>query len=206
MGDGTETGGAGNESGGAESGWNDENISGLWGWLNGFADKLENVRQSIVSLPSLIVDGIKSFLLDIKDAILLIPNLIIDGIKEIFIPDTEDIETSLNALIESLNVKFNNGYINNFKEVFNGERPIEDIKSDYTIPNVGTFNLTFLDTKYLTQGIGYFRSLLRGVLVFLLILYNIRQLISFFGYDSGIRVGFTGGSDTPQLPDKGGKL
>lgn len=66
------------------------------------------------------------------------------------------------------------------------EEPITDTKAEYTIFGVGTFNLTFLDSSYLKQGIEFFRPLLRGFVVFLLILFNYKQLLTFIGQDPSI--------------------
>lgn len=66
------------------------------------------------------------------------------------------------------------------------EQPIEDIDGEYYISGVGTFNLKFFDTGFLKQGIEYFRPLIRGFVVFLLVLYNYRNVLSFIGQDPTI--------------------
>jgi len=66
------------------------------------------------------------------------------------------------------------------------EESISDTKANYTISGVGTFNLTFLDSTFLKQGIEFFRPLIRGFVVFLLILYNYKQILTFIGQDPSI--------------------
>lgn len=76
-----------------------------------------------------------------------------------------------------------------FTDLFTSEKPIEDIEESYSINGLGTLNIKFLDTKYLVQGVAYFRPFIRGFLVLMMMLYHIRQLISFFGYDAGVVAG-----------------
>lgn len=76
-----------------------------------------------------------------------------------------------------------------FQSIFQGESAVEDTTVDYTIPGVGSFNLKVFDSKYFVQGITYFRPFIRGFIVLLLALYNIKQLIGFFGYDAGVVTG-----------------
>lgn len=66
------------------------------------------------------------------------------------------------------------------------EQPIEDIDGEYYISGVGMFDLKFFDTQYLKQGIEFFRPLIRGFVVFLLVLYNYRNVLSFIGQDPSI--------------------
>lgn len=76
-----------------------------------------------------------------------------------------------------------------FESLFQGESAVEDTTVDYAIPGVGSFNLKVFDSKYFVQGITYFRPFIRGFIVLLLALYNIKQLIGFFGYDAGVVTG-----------------
>lgn len=108
-----------------------------------------------------------------------------DGIKEIFIPDKEVLQSTFNDCVKDIKMKF--GFDTSvFEDLFDGERPVEDVEGNYTISGVGTFKLKFLDTSFLKDGISFFRPLIRGFLVLMLLLYNIKQLIGFFGYDAGV--------------------
>ena len=105
-----------------------------------------------------------------------------------FIPDTDYIQRSFMTFVDELKVKF--GFNTDFfVQLFQNEAVVEDIYTDISIPNVGTFKLKLLDTKYLVDGVTYFRPFIRGFLAILIILYNIRQLIGFFGYDAGVVAG-----------------
>lgn len=66
------------------------------------------------------------------------------------------------------------------------ETPASNIEENYTISGVGTLKLKFFDTSYLIQGIEYFRPLIRGFTVFLLLLYNYYQILTFIGQDPRI--------------------
>lgn len=132
-------------------------------------DKLGSIGESIASLPSKIVD------------------LIVEGIKGIFIPDTEEIKAQFNNMVSDIQRSFGL-QVDSLEWLVNGvtEESITDTKADYNIPGVGAFNLTFLDSTYLKQGIEFFRPLIRGFVVFLLILYNYKQILTFIGQDPSI--------------------
>lgn len=153
----------------------------------------------MAALPSLIADSLKGFFDSVKDAILSLPTLILDGIKAIFIPDAEYIDTAFNGFLNELKMKFgiDTGF---FESLFQGESAVEDVEGNYTIPGVGAFNLTFLDASWIVQGVTYFRPFIRGFLVLLMMLYHIRQLIGFFGYNAGV---VAGRSDHIEMSKKG---
>lgn len=73
-----------------------------------------------------------------------------------------------------------------FSNLFSGESAVEDVDGNYTILGVGTFNLTFLDASWIVDGVTYFRPFIRGFLVLLMMLYHVKQLIGFFGYNAGV--------------------
>lgn len=86
-------------------------------------------------------------------------------------------------------IKALTGYkTDSFEGIFDYEKPVEDVTGKYELYGVGTFNLKFMDSAYLKQGVAYFRPVIRGFLVLLMLLYNVRQLIGFFGYNSGAAV------------------
>ena len=80
-----------------------------------------------------------------------------------------------------------------FEDLFTLETPVDDIYMDYNISGVGSFNLKLLDKDFFVQGVTYFRPFIRGFLVLLMILYHIKQLIGFFGYDAGVVAGRSDG-------------
>lgn len=194
--DGDESGDTGGDAeSGGNNGWNDEHTGTLWGWLSGIFGGLETIWEAVSNLPQLIADKIKGFfddvvdaVEDVWDAILELPTLILEGIKAIFIPDTEYIDTAFNGFLDELKMKFgiDTGF---FESLFQGESAVDDVEGNYNIPGVGSFNLTFLDSSYLVQGVTYFRPFIRGFLVLLMALYHIKQLLGFFGYNAGVVAG-----------------
>lgn len=112
------------------------------------------------------------------------PSLILAGIKEIFVPDPETLQNSVDAFIETIEMKF--GFDPTFMtNLFGGEQPVQDINADYHIAGLGTFNFKFLDTRFLYDGVSYFRPFIRGFVVLLMAIYNIRMALGFIRQDSG---------------------
>lgn len=136
----------------------------LWGWLSGIFDKLKSVAEGIISLPQ----------------------LIIDGIKRIFIPDPEVIKEQINNLTAEVehSLGLSSDTLDNLKNVT--EQPISDIEDNYKFYGVGTLKLKFFDTSALKEGVEEFRPLIRGFTVLMLILFIIRQFMSFIGQDPQI--------------------
>lgn len=153
---------------------------------------IESVWEAVTNLPGLIVEGLKSFfenivtwLSSIWNAITNLPTLILEGVKAIFVPDTEFIKTAFNSFIDELKFKFNIDY-SVFESLFQAEQPVTDVNADYNLSGVGTFNLKFFDKTFFIQGVQYFRPFIRGFLVLMMLFYNIKQLIGFFGYNAGV--------------------
>lgn len=165
----------------------------MWGWLDSVVNGLKSVWEGIQSLPSLIANAI-SYLFDnvvnaitnVWNAIKDLGTTILDGIKAIFIPDTAVIRTNFDNMVATIKTKlgFNTGDLYALENI--GSEPITDTKGSYSIAGVGTFNLTFLDTSFLKKGIEYFRPLLRGFIVLLLLLYNYKQILTLIGQDPNI--------------------
>lgn len=128
-----------------------------------------SLKESIESLPLKLVEAITNIL------------------REIFIPDGEEIKESFNNMIDritrSLNLPFDS-----LEFLENGltEEPVGDIEGDYTFGNLGTLHLKFFDASFLTQGVDYFRPLIRGFTVLMLIFFNYKQLLTFIGQDPGV--------------------
>lgn len=76
-----------------------------------------------------------------------------------------------------------------FENLFQSEKPVEDVYADYEISGVGNFHLKVFDTKYLIDGVTFFRPFIRGFLVLMMFLYHVKQMIGFFGYDAGVVAG-----------------
>ena len=78
-----------------------------------------------------------------------------------------------------------------FENLFQSESVVSDTYMDYQFNGLGTMKLKVFDTKYLIQGVEFFRPFIRGFLVLMMFLYHVRQVISFFGYDAGVVAGRT---------------
>lgn len=103
-------------------------------------------------------------------------------------PDSQYISTAFNSFTDEMAMKFSFD-TDFFESLFQAETPVEDTYADVVIPSVGTFKLKVFDKSYFVQGVTYFRPFVRGFLVLLMILYHIKQLIGFFGYDAGVVAG-----------------
>lgn len=156
---------------------------------------MQVVWEAITELPSLIANALKSFfdsivdaLGNVWDAIKSLPELILDGIKAIFIPDKDYIETEFNSFLQEMKVKFNMDF-SAFENLFQTESVVSDTYVDYNIHGVGNFNLKVFDSSFFAQGVAYFRPIIRGFLVLMMLLFHVKQLIGFFGYDAGVVAG-----------------
>lgn len=166
-----DTGGDGEPENG--DGWNDENSSTLWGWLDGVVSGLKSIWETLTNLPQIMLDGIKS----------------------IFIPDTEEINNKFNSFLQELKMKFSFD-TDFFEGLFQGESVVNDVYEEYEIPNVGTFNFKFFDSNFFVDGVTYFRPFIRGFLVLLLAIYNVKQFLSFIRQDAGVATGKSANMET----------
>lgn len=76
-----------------------------------------------------------------------------------------------------------------FESIFDDEQVVQDVLADYTISGLGTFKFKFLDTKYLYDGVTFFRPFIRGFLVLMMALFHIRMVLSFIRQDAGVVAG-----------------
>lgn len=106
-------------------------------------------------------------------------------LQDIFVPDTNYIDSAFKGFVEEMRIKFNFDTAF-FENLFSSEAPVTDSYMDYNIPGVGNFKLKVFDTKFFVDGVTYFRPFIRGFLVLMMMLYHIRQLVGFFGYNAGV--------------------
>lgn len=78
-----------------------------------------------------------------------------------------------------------------FESLFQNESAVEDVYTDIDIPGIGEMHLKVFDKSFFVDGVTYFRPFVRGFIVLMLFLYHIKQLIGFFGFDSGVVTGRT---------------
>lgn len=94
----------------------------------------------------------------------------------------------MDGFLKTLKTKFN--FDTEFFETLGtGEEPVKDIYVDYNIPYVGAFNLKVFEAKYFVDGVEFFRPFIRGFLVLLMALYNVRQVLAFIRQDAGVVTG-----------------
>lgn len=145
--------------------------------MSSVVDWLKDIAEGIIQIPIKIGEFFKD-----------LGTTILDGIKAIFIPDKDDISANFNAFVNEMKMKF--GFNTEvFNTLFDGEMAVQDQYADYNISGVGTFKFKFLDTKFLYEGVSYFRPLIRGFLVLLMAFYNIKMILSFIRQDAGVVTG-----------------
>lgn len=193
MGEGEQSDTGGNDTSNG-TGWDDEDSDSLWDKLSGIGGSIADTVSGIADLPGKIANAIGGFFTALgerlESALTALGDAIIDGLKAIFVPDTNYINDAFGGFIDDLKSKFNVD-TTAFESLFSEEKVLDDVEGEYEISGVGKFNFKFLDTSFLKNGIEFFRPFVRGFLVLLMLLYHIRQLIGFFGYDAGVVAGRT---------------
>ena len=115
----------------------------------------------------------------IWDFILTLPELIINGIKSVFIPDPDNIKASIETLKKSFLDTFGigdfdlSGVMGVSSEVSNKSGTVSILGFE--------FEGTFLDVTYIKRAVEDFRPYIRGFILLLLGLYNINQVANFLG-------------------------
>lgn len=133
-----------------------------------------------------ILGNIKDKIVDIYDKIVELPTNILNGLKDIFIPKTDNIDSMFDNAMQSIRSKF--GFQEfNLNALTNTSSSPTDIEDNYSFNGIGNLKLKFFDTKYLIKGVEYFRPFIRGFVVLMLIFYNIKMFLGFIGHDIGIR-------------------
>ena len=187
----------------------------LWNWLSSIVSWLRSCAESIIQIPSLIWQNVSSlpqliwnFIKDIPkmvwnffenafstvtgvvqnifNSVVQIPDNILNGLKYIFVPDTENINSSIDKLVNNFKSAFGvNSY--DTSNLFGTETEVGDITSTINIGGF-EFNTSFFDSSVFIKGVNTFRPAVRGFVVFLLILYNINQFLHFIG-QQGLSLG-----------------
>ena len=76
-----------------------------------------------------------------------------------------------------------------FDSIANNSIAPTDIEKNYTVNGLGTMKFKFFDSKYLIQGVEYFRPFIRGFIVLCLLFYNYKMFLSFIGHNIGVSAG-----------------
>ena len=192
------TGDDDDSNGGSGDSWDDEDSSSLWGWLNSIVNGLKTVWEAVSSIPSALISGITSLFDNLKlflsevftDFDMRISSLfqtLLDRIHEIFVPNVEEMDAQFADFRQTLTDKFNLHFsaIESLKNL--GSKPVEDVESAYDFGGyVGTLNVKMFDANPLVQAFSTFRPIIRGFIIFCLLLFNVNQVLSFIGQHSGI--------------------
>lgn len=160
------------------------------------------VTDALGKIGKTIFDSFVDTLRNIIDAVLGIPEAIFNFLKKLFIPEKEDITACMDRLNNSFKGLL---YSYDLTGLATGSKEMTDIKCTLYGKEV-----TILDASLVLKGIGYFRSIIRGFLALLLILFNINQFLGFIGQPAISIVGgikahqeYEAGKIT-ELADKGG--
>ena len=186
-----DTDAGGNTGGSAEpdsdNGWNDTNTGTLWGWLDSVVSGLKTVWETLTDLPGLIANALSTAFNAVVDAIVSLPQLILDGIKAIFVPDMEEMKTEFASFVD----KINPGTMDNSANTLGGilespEREPDDFVANLDLGNSVMGNLKFngivlADMEWMKQGITYFRPIINAFIAWLLGMFYYRELLSFIG-------------------------
>lgn len=113
-----------------------------------------------------------------------------DLIYEVFVPDTELINQQFNNTVSNLKGRLGITMYN-LDNLFEDSAAPLDVKANYNIHGVGTMNLPFANYKFLADGVNFFRPFIRGLIVLLLFIFNVRQLMSMFGLSTGEIIGYS---------------
>lgn len=113
---------------------------------------------------------------NIFNSVVQIPDKILDGLKWLFIPSEDEINKSIQTLSNTFKATFGvDSY--DISNIFGTETEIADQQATISVGGY-EFTLTVFNVKYLVRAISTFRPVIRGFIVFLLILYNINQFFA----------------------------
>ena len=113
---------------------------------------------------------------NIFNSVVQIPDKILDGLKWLFVPSEDKINKSIQTLSNTFKSTFGvDSY--DISNIFGTETEIADQQATISVGGY-EFTLTVFNVKYLVRAISTFRPVIRGFIVFLLILYNINQFFA----------------------------
>lgn len=119
---------------------------------------------------------VSSIIQNIFSTVVSLPENILNGIKSIFIPRETEVQKSIDTLTNTFKSTFGvDSY--DISNIFGTEAEITDQQGTIQVGGY-EFNGTVFNVKYLVNAISTFRPVIRGFIVFLLILYNINQFLA----------------------------
>lgn len=116
---------------------------------------------------------------DIAESITEIPKLIAEKIERIFIPDTTEIQESIDDLKNRFQTAFGIGAVD-LSEVMGTETKIVNQHGTIKYGNKSYTGVVF-DVKYIVKAVTTFRPYIRGFIVIMMMIYNINQFLNFIG-------------------------
>lgn len=162
---------------------------------------MKQLPDLVWSLFNTAITNISDLISNIFDTVKALPSAILDAIKRIFIPDTDKIQSSIDTLSNNFKSAFGvDSY--DISSVFGTETEITNQSG--TISFAGyEFTSVFLDVTFLVNAVSTFRPVIRGFVIFLLILYNINQFLAFIKQNPiavGVHMPIQSSTDVPLLP------
>lgn len=113
---------------------------------------------------------------NIFNSVVQIPDNILNGLKWLFVPSEDKINKSIQTLSNTFKSTFGvDSY--DISSLFGTETEIADQQATISVGGY-EFTLTVFNVKYLVRAISTFRPVIRGFIIFLLILYNINQFLA----------------------------
>lgn len=162
-------------------------MSGIVDWLKSIAEGIIqiplNIWDNVKNIPSMVwnffegaFSSLGSVVSNIWDSVKGIPGSILDGLKWLFVPSEDKINKSIQTLSNTFKSTFGvDSY--DISDIFGTETEIADQQATISVGGY-EFTLTVFNVKYLVRAISTFRPVIRGFIVFLLVLYNINQLLA----------------------------
>lgn len=162
-------------------------MSGIVDWLKSIAEGIIqiplNIWDNVKNIPSMVwnffegaFSSLGSVVSNIWDSVKGIPGSILDGLKWLFVPSEDKINKSIQTLSNTFKSTFGvDSY--DISDIFGTETEIADQQATISVGGY-EFTLTVFNVKYLVRAISTFRPVIRGFIVFLLILYNINQFFA----------------------------
>lgn len=162
----------------------------IWDYVSQLPELIWNFIKDIPSMVWGFFESafstISSVTQNIFDNVVQLPQNILNGLQYLFVPDTEQINNSINTLVNNFKSAFGvNSY--DISNLFGTETEVGDITGTINIGGF-EFNTSFFDSSVFIKGVNTFRPAVRGFVVFLLILYNINQFLHFIG-QQGLSLG-----------------
>lgn len=148
------------------------------------------IKKVLKKIGTTIFNAFSDTLGKIVDGILSIPEAVGEFIKNLFVPKDGEMDKALDKLKSAFGGLL---YSYELTSLATGSKEFGDI----TCTLYGK-KVTILDASLVLKGVGFFRSIIRGFIALLLVLFNVNQFLGFIGQPAisivgGIRAMTQGG-------------